>query len=302
MNNGSVLFVGGGSDVRPKMKLSEEEKGLLYKALEEDIGPGDVTSRATIDADLSGKLVLDAKQRGIVCGLSVFAAVFTLVDPGTTIRFIAHDGDPVRPGQRIAIVHGKIRSLLAAERVALNFLQRLSGIATFTHRFVKAVKPYPLKIYDTRKTTPLFRRLEKYAVRTGGGYNHRFGLYDMILIKDNHIDACGGIIDAVNRARDYGRSHDSTIKIGVEVRSIRELQKALPLKVDLILLDNMRLDQIRRAIELVGSARKPELEISGGITLRRLRRLAEAGVRRVSIGALTHSAPALDFSLNYSMH
>ncbi len=284
------------------MKISKEETSLLRKALEEDIGSGDVTSMSTIPAAQRGTCVLHAGQRGILCGLDVFARVFTLVNNSTKVEFHKQDGDRVHNGDRVATLRGRIRSLLSAERVALNFLQRLSGIATFTRRFVEEVAPHRLKIFDTRKTTPLWRRFEKYAVRTGGGYNHRFGLYDMILIKDNHIDACGGIKEAVERAKEFCSSQRQKIPIGVEARSIKELRQLMALNVDLVLLDNMRLDQIRRALAIVGSAPKPELEISGGVTLRKMRHLARVGVRRVSIGALTHSAPAVDFSLTYVRH
>jgi len=272
-------------------------KTLIKKAIKEDIGSGDITTLATIPQSDTGSLVLVAKQQGIVCGLAVFSEVFKLLDSSTKIRLFKKDGDRIRAGEQVAVVSGNLRALLSGERVALNFLQRLSGIATYTRRFVDAARPYPLKIYDTRKTTPLWRSLEKYAVRIGGAYNHRFGLYDMILIKDNHIDACGGIVEAVNRARAYHRSRRLKVKIGVEVRTIRELRSVIPLKVDLILVDNMPISQIRRVVELLGGANRPELEVSGGITLRKIRRLAELGVRRISIGALTHSAPAMDFSL-----
>lgn len=281
--------------------IPKELKTLIKKALKEDIGSGDITSRATIAQTETGKLVLVAKQQGVVCGLAVFSEVFKLIEPSTKIRFFKKDGDEVRAGDQVAVLSGNLRALLSGERVALNFLQHLSGIATYTRRFVNAVKPYPVKIYDTRKTTPLWRWLEKYAVRIGGGYNHRFGLYDMILIKDNHIDACGGIVEAVNRAKAYCGSRGLKVKIGVEVRTIKELESVLPLKVDLILVDNMPINWIRRVLKIMRDAKRPELEVSGGITLRKIKRLAELGVRRVSIGALTHSAPAMDFSLKLSI-
>lgn len=281
--------------------IPKELKTLIKKALKEDIGSGDITSRATIAQTETGKLVLVAKQQGVVCGLAVFSEVFKLIEPSTKIRFFKKDGDEVRAGDQVAVLSGNLRALLSGERVALNFLQHLSGIATYTRRFVNAVKPYPVKIYDTRKTTPLWRWLEKYAVRIGGGYNHRFGLYDMILIKDNHIDACGGIVEAVNRAKAYCGSRGLKVKIGVEVRTIKELESVLPLKVDLILVDNMPINWIRRVLKIMRDAKRPEIEVSGGITLRKIKRLAELGVRRVSIGALTHSAPAMDFSLKLSI-
>lgn len=272
---------------------------LLKQALEEDIGEGDVTTEATIPDHLQGKLVVKVKAPGIICGLSVFEKLYQLLDRSVLVNILKKDGDRLNAGDRVAIVSGPLRSLLTGERVALNFLQRLSGIATFTARFVTIANRYGIKVYDTRKTTPLWRALEKYAVRIGGGYNHRFGLYDMILIKDNHIDACGDIVNAVAKAVAYNQKQRRKLKIGVEVRTLAELHAILPFPVDLILLDNMPLKTIRKAMAIIGRAEKPEVEVSGGITLKRLKALGQAGVRRVSIGALTHSAPALDIACDY---
>lgn len=272
---------------------------LLRQALAEDVGSGDLTSLATIPQLACGKLILIAKAEGIICGLRLLKEIFQILDRGIRINFFKKDGEWVKVGEEVAIIKGKVRSLFAGERLALNFLQRLSGIATFTRRFVEAGKPYGMKIYDTRKTTPLWRQLEKYAVRVGGGMNHRHGLYDMILIKGNHIDACGGIVPAVQRALEFRRSLLRKIKLGVEVRSIAELRSILPFGPDLIMLDNMRLAEISSALSLIGGAKKPELEISGGITIERIPQLGRLGVRRVSVGAITHSAPALNLSFKY---
>ena len=272
---------------------------VLKSALDEDIGTGDITSESVIPPGKNGLLVLVAKAKGVICGLPVFARIHTLIDKDTAITLFKNDGDVVMPGDEIALIKGNLRSLLAAERVSLNFLQRLSGIASLTRKFVEKVRPYGLKIYDTRKTTPLLRQLEKYAVRCGGGHNHRFGLYDMILLKDNHIDACGGIEQAIIKAQSYRRKTKSRVKIAVEVRSLSDMVAVLPFEVDLVLLDNMTYKQIRNVLRMVDDHKKPEIEVSGGITLKTISRLAEIGVRRVSIGALTHSAPALDLSLDY---
>lgn len=272
---------------------------LLKQALEEDIGKGDVTTEATIPDHLQGKLVVKVKAPGIICGLPVFEKLYQLLDRRVLVNSLKKEGDRVNAGDKVAIVSGPLRSLLAGERVALNFLQRLSGIATFTGRFVTVANRYGIKIYDTRKTTPLWRALEKYAVRIGGGYNHRSGLYDMILIKDNHIDACGDIVSAVAKAVAYNQKQRRKLKIGVEVRTLAELHAILSFPVDLILLDNMPLATIRKAMAIMGRAEKPEVEVSGGVTLKRLKALGQAGVRRVSIGALTHSAPALDIACDY---
>ena len=264
---------------------------LIELALAEDIGPGDVTS----DSVLPGDLILDgriiAKKAGVIAGLPVAGAVFRRVDPA--LRFTARlpDGARVRPGDVVAEVSGPARAMLAAERTALNFLQRLSGIATLTRAFVDAVAGSGATILDTRKTHPGYRVLEKYAVRMGGGQNHRMGLYDMVMIKDNHIDAAGSLSAAVERAR---AAHPD-LPIEVEVRSLDELRQALPLGVDRILLDNMDLEQMRAAVEL--TAGQTPLEASGGVTLENVAAIAATGVDYISVGALTHSAPALDLSM-----
>jgi quinolinate synthase len=262
-------------------------------AIAEDLGPGDATSESTLPADLllQGRIV--AKEAGVVAGLPVVAAVFREVDP--SLRFVAHvsDGAEVVPGELVAEVSGPARSLLAAERIALNFLQRLSGVATLTRRFVDVVACTPAIILDTRKTLPGFRLLDKYAVRMGGGTNHRMGLYDMVLIKDNHIDATGGLVPAVEQAR----ARHPELPIEVEVRNLDELQQALCISppLDRVLIDNMSVEEMRQATAV--AAGKVRLEASGGVTLDRAAEIAATGVDYLSVGALTHSPRALDVSM-----
>jgi len=284
--------------------MSQEEVRLLLRAAEplielavaEDIGPGDATSASTLaeDAVLHGRVV--TKADGVVAGLPVMEAVFKRVDPA--IEFTAHvaDGQEVVAGEVVAEAHGPARSLLAAERTALNFLQRLSGIATLTRCFVDAVATTSATILDTRKTAPGYRLLDKYAVRRGGGQNHRLSLYDMLLIKDNHIEGAGGIQPAVELAR----AGQPSLPIEVEVRSLAELREALAIEppLDRIMLDNMRLEEMRQAVAL--AAGRVPLEASGNVTLERVADIAASGVDLISVGALTHSAPALDISMKVS--
>ncbi|MGQ9734650.1 MAG: carboxylating nicotinate-nucleotide diphosphorylase [Candidatus Bipolaricaulia bacterium] len=271
--------------------LLEAAAPLIERALAEDLGPGDVTTEAIIPEGALGEGVILAKAGGVLSGLPVAGEVFRRVDPEILFTPEAQDGEPVAPGELVARLSGPLRGLLTGERVALNFLCRLSGIATLTSRFVEAIAPYRAVILDTRKTTPGWRALEKYAVRCGGGRNHRMGLYDMVLIKDNHIAAAGSITAAVERARAAG----VRLPIEVEVRTLEELEEALALGVDRILLDNMDLATLREAVAL--SKGQAELEASGGISLENVAEVAATGVDYISIGALTHSAPALDLSL-----
>ncbi|NOX44170.1 MAG: carboxylating nicotinate-nucleotide diphosphorylase [Caldiserica bacterium] len=278
------------------MRFDDEEllgvaAPLIERALREDIGPGDVTTDATIPPEARGRGAIVAKAHGIICGLPVAAAVFRAVDGGISLSPRARDGEPVQPGDVVAEVEGPLRGILTAERTALNFLARLSGIATLTSRFVEAAAPYRAVILDTRKTTPGWRYLEKYAVRCGGGRNHRMGLYDMVLIKDNHIAACGSIAEAVRRVRAAG----VTLPVEVEVRNLEELREALELGVDRILLDNFRVEEIAEAVRI--AAGRVPLEASGGVRLENVAEIAATGVDYISVGALTHSAPALDLSL-----
>ncbi len=265
---------------------------LIDLALAEDIGPGDATSEAILPPDLCLRAHIIAKQAGVVAGLPVAEAVFRRVDPSVQFTARVSDGARVEAGTVLAEVEGPARSLLAAERTALNFLQRLSGIATLTRRFVEAVAGTRAVILDTRKTHPGWRALEKYAVRMGGGQNHRMGLYDMILIKDNHIAAAGSITEAVRRAR----AARPDLPIEVEVKNLDELREALELPVDRIMLDNFDLESIRIAVRI--AAGRVPLEVSGGVTLERVAELAATGVDYISVGALTHSAPALDISMD----
>ncbi|MBC6938096.1 MAG: carboxylating nicotinate-nucleotide diphosphorylase [Chloroflexi bacterium] len=267
---------------------------LIKMALAEDLGErGDITSLATIPANIRLCGHLRAKAVGVLAGLPLVEMVYRQVDPNVTVSFYAQDGERVAAGTVAAEVTGPGRSVLTGERVALNFVQRLSGIATLTARFVAAVEGTQAVILDTRKTTPGWRSLEKYAVRMGGGRNHRIGLYDMVLVKDNHIDGAGGITPAVNAARAYLPAHNTPIE--VEVRTLEELREALSLGVDRILLDNMDEEQMRAAVQL--AAGRVPLEASGNMSLERARAVAETGVDFISVGALTHSAPALDLSM-----
>lgn len=272
-------------------KILEAAKPLIDLALAEDVGEGDVTTVATVPEGKEGKAKIIAKAYGIVCGLPITAEVFRQVDEDIRLTHLATDGEPVAPGDVVAKVSGPLRGILTAERTALNFLTRLSGIATLTARFVNAVAPYRAVILDTRKTTPGWRALEKYAVRCGGGRNHRMGLYDMVLIKDNHIAACGSVTEAVRRVRAAGVS----VPIEVEVKNLSQLEEALALEVDRILLDNMDIATLQESVRRVGG--KVPLEASGGVVLENAAEIAAYGVDYISIGAITHSAPALDFSL-----
>lgn len=267
---------------------------LIELALAEDLGQeGDVTTEAIVPEDARGEGVILAKAEGVLAGLPVAGEVFRRVDPESHFMPEAEDSEPLAPGKVVARLSGPLRGIFTAERVALNFLCRLSGIATLTSRYVDAVAPYRAVILDTRKTTPSWRALEKYAVRCGGGRNHRMGLYDMVLIKDNHIAASGSITEAVRRAR--AAPAPSPLKIEVEVRTLEELEEALALGVDRILLDNMDLATLKGAVAL--SRGRAKLEASGGITLENVEEVAATGVDYISVGALTHSAPALDLSL-----
>jgi nicotinate-nucleotide pyrophosphorylase (carboxylating) len=278
----------------PPESILQAAAPLIELAIAEDIGPGDATSEAILPPDLTLHARIVAKEQGVVAGLPVAEAVFACVDPD--LRFTPHvrDGAEMDPGDLAAEVSGPARGMLAAERIALNFLQRLSGIATLTRAYVKAVAGTPAIILDTRKTHPGYRVLEKYAVRMGGGQNHRMSLHDMMLVKDNHIDAAGSITAAVGRAR---TAHPD-LPIEVEVRNLDELGEALAMAVDRIMLDNMSLDGMREAVELA-SGQTP-LEASGNVNLERVAAIAATGVDYISVGALTHSALALDLSMKVS--
>lgn len=264
---------------------------LIRKSLEEDIGTGDITTKYLDLEPLSNTAFIVAKAEGVMAGIDVARAVFKMVDSELKITLYCKDGDKVRPKDEIMRLEGRPGSILQGERTALNFLQRLSGIATQTHRLSSLIANTGTKLLDTRKTTPLLRSLEKYAVRIGGGYNHRFGLFDMVLIKENHIRACGGITDAVNRIR----KHNTSYKIEVEVTNKAELDEAVNAGVDRIMLDNMTPAQIKAAVKKYG--KKMEFEVSGGITEENIVNYAKTGVQFISSGALTHSYKSLDISL-----
>ena len=272
---------------------------LVSKALKEDLGQqGDVTSIATIPSQSQSRAKLIVKENGILCGIKIVTETFSQCD--RKIKLISHcqDGDSIRNGETVLEIFGNTRSILAGERTALNFVQHLSGIATLTHRFVQASKG-KAKILDTRKTTPTFRIFEKYAVRCGGGFNHRLGLFDMVLIKDNHLavlksQALYPIQEAILRCR----KRWPRLKIEIECDTLDQVRKAVEAKPDMILLDNMTLTQIRRAVKIIKGQIK--IEASGGVTLKTVSAIAKTGVHFISVGAITHSAPVLDFSLEIS--
>ena len=263
-------------------------------ALEEDIGSGDVTSNATLPEDLvyNGRFLI--KAPGIIAGLNVAELVFKTVDERIVLTNLVKNGTAVSPGDMIATISGPARSLLTAERTALNFMQRMSGIATLTHRFMVAVSATNAVILDTRKTVPGLRAIDKMAVRQGCGQNHRTGLYDMVMIKDNHIAAAGGITTAVSRVR---ATDSANLPIEVEVKNLAELEEVLPLNVDRVMLDNMSLDEMKEAVDRVNG--RCQLEASGNVTLDTVAAIAATGVDYISSGVLTHSVTALDISLNF---
>jgi len=267
-------------------------------ALAEDLGAGDVTTLATVPRTAKARATMRARQPLVVAGLAFAAAAFRQLSPAVRVRRCARDGQAVRAGQVLLTVAGPARALLGAERVALNFVQRLSGVATLTARFVAAVRGTGVRILDTRKTTPGWRRFEKYAVACGGGHNHRLGLYDQVLIKDNHLAALRNakpspIAAAVRRAR----RRFPTLRVGVEADTLAQVAQAVAAGADVILLDNMRPGLLRRAVQQV--AGRAQTEASGGVTLRNVRAIARTGVDFISVGALTHSAPAVDIGLDF---
>jgi nicotinate-nucleotide pyrophosphorylase (carboxylating) len=265
---------------------------IVARALSEDVGPGDITTVATVDADARCRASIVCKAEGVIAGLAVTRLTFTALDPDLSFEAVVSDGERVAGGEVVARIAGRTRAILTGERVALNFLQRMSGIATLTARYVGAVEGTETRICDTRKTAPGLRLLDKYAVRVGGGHSHRVGLFDGILIKDNHIAAAGGIAEAVRRAR---ASSHHLVNVEVEAQSLKEVEEALAAGVDVMLLDNMEVADIARA---VGIARgRCELEASGGVTLDTVGAVARCGVDYISVGELTHSAPALDLAL-----
>lgn len=266
---------------------------LITLALAEDIGRGDITTRATIAAGARGKAVIKAKEPLVLCGGELIGYIYHRIDPAVRVVSARADGDELKKGDIIATVTGPSRALLTGERTVLNFLQRLSGVATVTRRYVTALdKKSKTKIVDTRKTTPGWRTFEKYAVRVGGGSNHRFALDDGILIKDNHIAAAGSIAAAVKKAR--GAAHH-LVRVEVETATLAEVKEALAAKADIIMLDNMDEATVRKAIALIGG--RAVTELSGGVTLERIPALSRLGADLISVGALTHSAPSVDINM-----
>ncbi len=274
------------------MQIPFNIRNVLRLALEEDLGHGDLTTTLIIPEEQTSKALLVAKESFVLAGLPFAREVFNLLNhEEVKFRVFHNEGSKLKKGDIIAEISGRTRTLLSCERVGLNILQRLSGIATLTNEFVRKVKGLGVKIVDTRKTTPCLRFMEKYAVKVGGGANHRFGLYDGILIKDNHIEAAGGITSAVNSAR---RAFHLS-KIEVEVENLKELKEALTAGADVVMLDNMSIEDMREAVRLAKG--KVLIEASGNISLERVRAVAETGVDLISVGAITHSAPAADISM-----
>lgn len=272
------------------MKLNADK--LIMMALQEDITSEDVSTNAVMPKAQKGKVDLICKQDGIIAGLDVYARVFTLLDDSTEVEFFCKDGDEVKAGQLMGVVTGDIRVLLSGERVALNYLQRMSGIATYTHEVAELLKGSKTTLLDTRKTTPNCRIFEKYAVRVGGGSNHRYNLSDGVLLKDNHIGAAGSISNAVRMAKEYA---PFVRKIEVEVETLDQVKEAVEAGADIIMLDNMTTDQMRAAIDLIDG--RAETECSGNVTKENIESLISLGVDYISSGALTHSSPIMDISM-----
>ena len=269
---------------------------FITSAFEEDIQDGDHSSLASVPENAINSARLIIKDSGIIAGLSLTKKIFNKFDNSLTVDFFLKDGDEVNKGEIGFIVKGKARSILSAERLVLNCLQRMSGIATYTHNLSQLLEGTKAKLLDTRKTTPNFRLMEKWAVNIGGGLNHRFGLFDMIMLKDNHNDFAGGITNAVNATVEYLKLKNKSLKIEVETRNLKEVREALSTRqVDIIMLDNMSLDMMKEAVKLIGSNCK--IEASGGITEDTIKSVAKCGVDYISVGALTHSIKSIDMSL-----
>lgn len=270
-----------------------DTKRLIEAALAEDIGPSDITTEAIVPRDLKGRCRIVAKGEFVVAGLDAARDVFKTLDSKIVFRKRVRDGEVVKRGVVIAEVSGTLRTILSAERVALNFLQRLSGTATAAREYSKRVGKTGIKVLDTRKTTPCMRALERYAVRVGGCFNHRWGLYDSILIKDNHVKIAGSVREAIKRVR---RAHTKTTAIEVEAKNLAQACEAADCGADIIMLDNMGIEKIKKAIKAIGG--KALVEVSGGVTAREVRAIAKAGANFISTGFITHSAPAADLSLD----
>lgn len=271
-------------------------KEFIIAALEEDIKDGDHSTLASISPQAKGTAVLKIKEDGIIAGIDLAQDIFHHLEPGAEFVLHKRDGDKVERGETAFEVSAKVHTILQAERLALNCMQRMSGIASITHQYVDKIKSYKTKVLDTRKTTPLFRAFEKEAVRIGGGYNHRMGLYDMIMLKDNHIDFCGGIEKAIDRTNEYLRHNALRLQIEIETRTLEDVQRVLEHGgVHRIMLDNYTPEQLEEAIELIDG--KYETEASGGITLSTIEQYARTGVDFISVGAIIHHAVSMDLSL-----
>lgn len=269
---------------------------FIAAALQEDIQTGDVSTLACIDPEVRGSAVLQVKEAGVLSGLELAKQIFLFLEREAVFTTFLQDGDEIKPGNKAFSIEAKVHTILQAERLVLNCMQRMSGIATLTRRYVDKIKAYPARILDTRKTTPLFRVFEKEAVRTGGGHNHRMGLYDMVMLKDNHIDYCGGIAKAIQQTNAYLQQHNLAVKIEVETRNIEEVSAVLATGgVHRIMLDNFSPETMKAAVELI--AGRYETEASGGITLENIETYAATGVDYISTGAIIHHAVSLDLSL-----
>jgi len=278
------------------LQMNSAIKQLIVAAVAEDVGTGDHTSIACIDSDAVGKAVMRMKEDGVIAGVGVAEEILNYIDNTIKIKTLVSDGDEVKDGQEIVRLEGNTRNILKAERLLLNCMQRMSGIATKTRHLVKLIEGTNAKILDTRKTTPNFRLFEKWAVRIGGGYNHRFGLYDMILIKDNHITACGSIEKAINNVKSYLENKKLKLQVEIETRSLEEVQQVLQCGgVNRIMLDNFSISNLKEAIKIINH--RYETEASGGITESNIREVAETGVDFISMGALTHSYKSLDINM-----
>ncbi len=282
--------------MRPAYVTSDFLKTFIQQAIREDIGEGDHSSLSTIPEDLEGRAKLRIKEEGIIAGLELAHDIFLQIDPDLRLEFFIQDGEQVKVGEIGFVVSGSVQSILAAERLVLNCLQRMSGIATHTHKLCEIIKDTNTQILDTRKTTPNMRPLEKWAVTIGGGTNHRFALYDMIMLKDNHVDFGGGISRALASANAYLKKTGKKMKIEVETRNLSEVKEVLKAGgADMIMLDNMDTATLKKAVKMIG--KKIKTEASGGITKDNILEMAQAGVDYISIGALTHSVKSLDMSL-----
>ncbi len=280
---------------RPSYITDEKLISFIHQAFREDVGDGDHSTLASIPYEAKNRARLLVKEDGVLAGLELAEIVFSYLDPDLEFKALMSDGDVMKVGDIAFTIEGSAQSILTAERLVLNIMQRMSGIATLAHSMVKEVAGTKTKILDTRKTTPNFRMIEKWAVVIGGAHNHRFGLYDMIMLKDNHIDYAGGIEKAVQKTRAYLKENNLDLKIEVETRNLEEVQQALDAQVDRIMIDNFSIEETKKAVDMIGDL--AETEASGGITLETLKQVAETGVDFISSGAIIHSAKNIDLSL-----